>query len=134
VEADSGNGGALLYPVDLPNDDASRDLVERVLKALSERFNDDQVDVDTGVSNAARIWKLYGTLAGKGDSTAERPHRRAAILSVPTRTPVPLDLLRAVARPPLDTLQNGQAVRGFDVEAWLTLHNIGYTKGEHGDK
>ena len=75
VVGDSGNGAHLLYPVDLPNDAESLELVRGVLEALSFRFSDGQVSVDTTTANAARIWKLYGTTARKGDSTEDRPHR-----------------------------------------------------------
>ena len=30
--------------------------------------------------NPARIWKLYGTLAAKGDPTPERPHRLSRLV------------------------------------------------------
>jgi hypothetical protein len=83
VEADSGNGAHLLYRVDLPNDRGSLELVKGVLAALDFMFSDGAVNVDTGVANAARIWKLYGTTARKGDSTKERPHRRSRLLRVP---------------------------------------------------
>ena len=55
----------------------------KVLQALDLRFSDEKVSVDTGVYNAARIWKLYGTIACKGDNTPERPHRLAYIIEVP---------------------------------------------------
>jgi hypothetical protein len=80
ILADSGNGAHLLYRIDLPNDKGSLALVERVLKAVAQKFSDSTVKVDTDVSNAARIWKVYGTLACKGDSTPERPHRYARLL------------------------------------------------------
>lgn len=83
LEADSGNGAHLLYRVDLPNDMESRDLVSGVLNSLDSMFSDSTVDVDTSVSNAARIWKLYGTTARKGDDSEDRPHRRSMILRVP---------------------------------------------------
>ena len=35
---------------------------------------------DATVYNPARIWKLYGTTAKKGDATTDRPHRQAKIL------------------------------------------------------
>ena len=58
------------------------------LKALAARFDDahgqtQPVTVDTGVGNAARISKIYGTWVMKGDATPERPHRIARILSAP---------------------------------------------------
>jgi hypothetical protein len=84
AQADSGNGGHLLYQVDLPNDDASRTLLERVLQALAFRF-DDVVTLDQKVFNAGRIWKLYGTAARKGDHTAgaARPSTSSAgLLSI----------------------------------------------------
>jgi hypothetical protein len=79
VSADSGNGGHLLYRIDLPNDAASTELVKRVLQALAAKFDDASVTLDQSVFNASRICKLYGTPCRKGDSTPERPHRLAAI-------------------------------------------------------
>jgi hypothetical protein len=81
VLADSGNGFHLLYPVDLPADDGG--LVERILRALAQRFDTDRVKIDQKVFNPARICKLPGTVARKGDSTPDRPHRRAWLLEVP---------------------------------------------------
>jgi hypothetical protein len=77
VEADSGNGGHLLYAIDLPNDEPSKLLVENCLKSLAERFSDNVVTLDKSVGNAARIWRLYGTVSAKGDGTEDRPHRRS---------------------------------------------------------
>src|SRR5258708_35613769 len=88
IRADSGNGGHLLYRIDLPNDPESAALVAGVLKALATVFDDDQVKIDTSVANAAKIWKLYPTLVCKGDSTPERPHRRSRLLSAPEQPEV----------------------------------------------
>ncbi len=82
VAADSGNGYHLLYKVDLPNDDESRQLVKAILQALASEFDDDQVKIDTSVHNAARIVRLYGTLTRKGTQTPDRPHRRSRILKI----------------------------------------------------
>ena len=79
----SGNGYHLLYRTDLPNDDQSRRLMERLLKRLDARFSDSRVKIDTTVSNAARITKLYGTVARKGADTPDRPHRLSRITEVP---------------------------------------------------
>ncbi len=96
---DSGNGGHLWFAIDLPNNPESRQLVERVLKALHAVFSDDRVHVDTGVSNAARITKLPGTMVCKGDHTPERPHRPSCVVSAPaTRQVVTTEQLRTVAR------------------------------------
>ncbi len=96
--ADSGNGAHLIYTIDLPNDAESTALVKDCLLALSTLFCDDRVKVDASTSNASRIFKLYGTLACKGDSTADRPHRRAAILAAPEQREVVMrQLLEALA-------------------------------------
>jgi putative DNA primase/helicase len=106
VTADSGNGGHLIYAIDLPNDDDSKELIERVLKAIAQEFaawdkpkdGRKRASVDTSVHNAARISKLYGTLAAKGDNVPKRPHRRARILdNTPDAQPVPVRLLQQVA-------------------------------------
>lgn len=101
IVADSGNGAHLLYRLDLPNDADSKALVEAVLKALAHRFDDEQVKLDTGVGNAARITKLYGTQARKGDPLPDRPHRMSRLLQAPeTPSPVDLECLRALVPPP----------------------------------
>ena len=81
ILADSGNGYHLLYPINLPGDDGG--LVKRVLVNLAERFDTATVKVDTNVFNPGRIVKLYGSVARKGDSVRERPHRRTGVLYVP---------------------------------------------------
>jgi len=83
VVGDSGNGYHLLYRVELPNDRESLELVKGVLEALAFKFSDEVVEVDTSTCNAARVWKLYGTTARKGDDAGDRPHRRSSLLKVP---------------------------------------------------
>ena len=112
--ADSGNGGHADYAIDLPNDVESRDLVKRVLEALDLRFSDSVVQVDLTTFNSARIWKLYGTPAIKGDNTFERPHRMSRIIASAPREPVSRALLEKLAAtvPQVDA---GARVRGrFD--------------------
>lgn len=134
---DSGNGAHLLYRIDLANDDASRDLVKRCLEVLASMFNDAVAQVDTANFNAARIWKLYGTMSRKGDSTADRPHRRAAIIEVPkTPTIVGRETLSRLAGVLPDTPAAPAAVRpsvkggsqpartALDLGCWLADHNI----------
>jgi hypothetical protein len=80
ILADSGNGAHVLVRIDLPNNEASTQLVKKCIEAVAFRFSDDTVVVDLSVYNAARIWKLYGTQVCKGDPTSDRPHRVARIL------------------------------------------------------
>jgi len=83
VMCSSGNGFHLHYKIDMPADDESRDMVKNCLRALAAKFDDDAVTIDTKVFNAARICKLYGTMARKGDHTDHRPHRMSQILETP---------------------------------------------------
>jgi hypothetical protein len=83
VTAASGNGDHLLWPVDLPNDAASLELVSHILKAIAAQHDDGAAKVDHRVKNAARIIRLYGTPARKGPHSNERPHRVAELLHVP---------------------------------------------------
>jgi len=96
ILADSGNGYHLLYRLDLPANDGG--LVRKVLHALADRFDDDEVEIDRKVFNPARITKLYGTRACKGQSSPERPHRWTKILHSPDRVQVvSRDLLEQLA-------------------------------------
>lgn len=81
--ADSGNGFHLLYKCDLPNTDEVTEAVHGFLKYLHSNFSTDIAHVDTKVSNASRIVKLYGTMSTKGDNSPERPHRRSELLECP---------------------------------------------------
>jgi len=90
VEAISGNGYHLLFPISLENCDESTQLIKGVLNAASERFGGDNtptglphVTVDTSVFNAGRITKLYGTMARKGHSIDGRPQRRSRLVCIP---------------------------------------------------
>ncbi len=55
VQAESGNGCIALYAVDLPNDAASTSLVERMLQALSARYDTDHAVIDPSVTYPARL-------------------------------------------------------------------------------
>lgn len=86
IRAVSGNGGHLLFRLpDMPVNEESKGFIKDTLDGLSARFDTDEVKVDTTVFNPARIWKLYGTTAKKGDAVpageyrAARPHRMAYI-------------------------------------------------------
>jgi len=131
VRGDSGNGAHLLYRIDLPNDEASTKLVKAVLSVLDKRFSDSSVSVDPANYNAGRIWKLYGTMVRKGDSTSERPHRRSRIISVPEEVViVSREQLEAFAAqlPAVGSsgLQGPSTTEGtaIDLRSWLLSHSI----------
>jgi len=97
ILADSGNGGHLAVKIDLANDTDARDLVKACLESLDATFSDKAVKVDTTTYNAARIWKIYGTMARKGSDVPDRPHRLSRIIDAPVE-------LATVSREQLEAL------------------------------
>ena len=98
VVLDTGNGAALLYRIDLPNDDPSRELVKRCLQALAVMFDTEAAHVDLSTFNAARLCRVVGTVNRKGDGTPDRPHRRSQIVSAPAELAiVPTEKLQELA-------------------------------------
>lgn len=93
--ADSGNGMHLIYRVNLPVEDGG--LVRRVLQALAARFDTDGCKIDRAVHDPARLVKIPGTLARKGEPTPDRPHRRSRLLHPGDGVVVPVQLLEAMA-------------------------------------
>jgi hypothetical protein len=138
VLGNSGNGAHVDVRIDLPNNEASTKLLQNGLSALDLRFSDGIVHIDQTTYNAARIWKCPGTIARKGDSTTDRPHRAASITAAPTMLrPAPreaLERLAALAPNPVSEPQpstNGHrpAVWGdLDVERYLIEHGLTIVK------
>jgi P4 family phage/plasmid primase-like protien len=143
IWADSGNGTHLLYPIDLPADDGG--LVKRTLEVLAAFANTDAAAVDIKVFNPARITKLYGAVARKGDDTPDRPHRTARMLHVPDARgePVTAEMLEAViahlapasrvpattptsVQPPHPRRDEDPGLRftGDNLEAWIAAHEL----------
>ena len=86
IKAISGNGGHLLFRLpDIPVSSENKLFIRSTLTGLADRFNTDNVRIDTSIHNPARIWKLYGTTARKGDQVplgqnrSARPYRLAYI-------------------------------------------------------
>ena len=135
----SGNGFHLLYAIDLPNDDASTSLIKAVLAALAERFDDEQTKVDRSVFNAARICKLYGTVANKGDHTATAPWRLSKLLKTPERVVVTVDQLRSLVSEMPAAVNRvtsvGMRLSGeFNLENFLTRHAMEYSVDLHAGR
>ncbi|MFA4861417.1 hypothetical protein [Methanoregula sp.] len=128
VRADSGNGAHLLYRIDLPNDEAATALVKQCLATLDLLFSDNRVTVDTANFNAARIWKLYGTVSRKGDDTPDRPHRRSRILSAPKELKIAsaARLQDLASRLPTEqhALPPASKDTGFDLRRWLVVNSV----------
>ena len=137
VLGDSGNGAHVNVKIDLPNIIENVTLVRGCLEALDFLFSDERIHVDVTSQNPARIWKLYGTMARKGDSTTDRPHRLSRFLEVPD-TPAPvsreqLEALAAMLPEPESTQQTSHNTAGvaFDPVSYCQAHKlpVHHTKG-----
>lgn len=118
VIAESGNGYHLFYRVDIPNNTENENLIIKCLKNLSAMFDTDSVKIDTTNSNPSRICKLHGTLAQKGTSTEERPHRMSGIKIVPEVVEVtPRDALQVLADELPDEPEPVNGRRPFSTQA-----------------
>jgi P4 family phage/plasmid primase-like protien len=97
IDNDSGNGGSLILGTDLPNVEASTELVRRFLQALAQRFGDAAFHVDTSVSNASRITRVPGSKNTKL-SVKDRPNRLCYMLAAPeTLGVIPIEVLNKIA-------------------------------------
>jgi hypothetical protein len=135
----SGNGGGLLYRLDLHNDVANTDVLRRVLVALDALFSTAAVKIDTTTFNPSRITKVIGSIAAKGDDVPERPWRLATGRFNSEPQPVPVELLEAVvALAPTPDAPRRQAPNGYgsgrdwDIRAVLSTAGIGFTEGDKG--
>ena len=132
VKAISGNGAHLLYPIQLIANDENKNLVERCLKALSMLFDTDEISVDTANFNPARICKLYGTLAQKGRSTKDRPHRMSRIIGdvKPCKVTDRMYLEKLANELPKEepkpSKYNNYSKAEFNIEEWLGKYNLSY--------
>ena len=114
--ADSGNGYHLLYDIELNNNNETTKLIERFLIAVDLMFSTEDVKIDLKVFNPARITKLYGTKACKGDpDTKDRPYRYSKIRYTPEeRTTVTREKLEEIAKLAPEPEQNQYQSNHYD--------------------
>ena len=137
VKALSGNGCHLLYRISVQNDDEGTALIERCLKVLSSMFDTDKVKIDTTNYNPSRICKLHGSLAQKGTSTPDRPHRMSRIFSgtpdMPTTSKASLQRLAdelpetaAQTTQPPRQRNNSYSSNEFDLIDFMSRNGMSY--------
>jgi hypothetical protein len=78
VMASSGNGCHLLVPCELPNDAASKELVRKVQRAVSDKFSTETVECEC-FPDANRLVRAYGSTNKKGDETDTMRHRQSML-------------------------------------------------------
>lgn len=136
----SGNGYHCLYRIDEPATDEVTEIIKNFFKYMSSVFTDDKVDFDEKNFNAARISKLYGTMAKKGANIDGMPWRMSDIVYVPANIePTPIEKFKELAdelpkeepkqAPPRRPFQGQQQ---FDLRSWLDEHGIAYKEEKQG--
>lgn len=126
----SGNGYHLLYDINLENTKENIDIIKNFLLELHNIFKNNKAEVDRTTYNPARICKLYGTVATKGESTIERPHRKSAIVRVPNeRRLVPREKLIQIAKlnsqsKSIDSKGTSSNTTNVEIEDWVKKHGI----------
>jgi hypothetical protein len=93
--ASSGNGAHLIFKASHENTKENQAVLQQFLITLAQKYDTDQAKIDLKTHNPARLVRLYGTKARKGeDSKATgRWHHYSKILSRPLK-PKPLRISR----------------------------------------
>jgi hypothetical protein len=79
VIAANEHSAHLVYPLDLPNNAQSTELVHQVLSRLAERFNDTRVSIKLDAADPAFLCPVYGS------GTVTNLNATSSILSVPAQ-------------------------------------------------
>ena len=130
VICDSSNGFHLLYRQAMISNTQNTETMKNFLKVLDMYFSTDKVKIDCSTFNPSRICKLYGVISRKGSNTKERPQRESKILRVPKEIKItPNEYFEKVAsympKPEKRDRSNGYGVNSFDLDEFLSKHNIG---------
>lgn len=123
---DSGNGGSLLYRL---KDVTDTGLLPRVLTALAVLFP--ALDVSTG--NPARLMKLPGTVAAKGDEVPGRPWRTSHAAFAHDADTVTTAMLEDVAGPQEAVKVTRLPAAGVSDRAW-TVEDLLSLNGIHASE
>lgn len=137
----SGNGYHCLYRIDAPATDEVTEIIKGFFKYMGSIFTDDKVDFDEKNFNAARISKLYGTMAKKGANIDGMPWRMSDIVYVPADIKVtPIEKFKELAdmlpkeEPKQATVARRpfQGQQQFDLRSWLNEHGVSYKEEKQG--
>ena len=134
----SGNGSHLLYKLDIENNPENTKLIKEFLIYLSKTYDNDHVSIDKSVFNAARITKLYGTIATKGDHTKTAAHRLSHIVSVPDDIQIlSPELIRSCLpveeepAPKQSQSYSGTSTSSFNIYDFLNRAGVGYKESSY---
>ena len=139
----SGNGWHLLYKIDADVSDEATETIKGFFKYMGMNFSDDRVEFDEKNFNAARVCKLYGTMAKKGANLQDRPWRMSEIVYSPAEIKVtPLEKFKELAdllpkeepkSVPNRNFRNQLSTNSpFDLVTWLNAHGVVYREKKTG--
>ena len=139
----SGNGWHLLYKIDVNVSDEATETIKGFFKYMGMKFSDDRVEFDEKNFNAARVCKLYGTMAKKGANLQDRPWRMSEIVYSPAEIKVtPLEKFKELAdllpkeepkSVPNRNFRNQLSTNSpFDLVTWLNAHGVVYREKKTG--
>lgn len=128
----SGNGYHVIVPCLIAATPENTETIKKFLQVLSMIFSDEHIDVDEKVFNLARISKLPGTMACKGENTLDRPWRQSMIVHVPSEVKATdIAYFKKVAamfpEEEKPNRYNNYSSEKFDLVEFLNKHGIGYT-------
>lgn len=143
----SGNGYHLQYRVNIAPCDELRNTLTDLYTGLRLRCETVEVSFDTSIRNAARIFRLYGTIARKSADLPDRPQRTTTCEMPLNWLDISLAQIQALAqelKPPAKIIQHKNVrpvltVRGngdyrtLDVVTWLRTHGF-YKRHIEGGK
>lgn len=123
-EFSTGNGVHLLYPISLPNNEESNQLIKQFLKSLSEYYSTESAYVDPVNYNASRLCRCYGTLNIK----EVKQHKQSYLISTPeSKVFISQNLIQEfIDKYPLDNKES-QSI-SFDLNSWLRESGISIEK------
>ena len=128
----SGNGYHCVIPCLISASPEATETIKKFLQVLSLFFSDEHIEVDEKVFNLARISKLPGTTACKGENTPERPWRQSQVVYVPSEIkPTDIAYFKKIAamypEEEKPNRYNNYSSEKFDLVEFLNKHGIGYT-------
>lgn len=128
----SGNGYHCVIPCLISASPEATETIKKFLQVLSLFFSDEHIEVDEKVFNLARISKLPGTTACKGENTPDRPWRQSQVVYVPSEIkPTDIAYFKKIAamypEEEKPNRYNNYSSEKFDLVEFLNKHGIGYT-------
>ena len=115
--------------VDLPIDNDTTAIIKKFVETIALLFDDENCDIDTSVFNLSRLSKCVPTIAKKGRSTKDRPHRESKYIYIPDQiksSSIQLfkQVIESVSPPEEDAPNFRNNYKAFDIRGFIQKHGI----------